>query len=111
MTQPHQEFNDDHTPVGYLIRDMHNPQLATVGFQHSHKPVFTLVVSANCKPKWILNAFKANATRTMREADCWHSESSPWVRRGSKREQQLLAAILMSYMIKVNLYHEYFSAG
>jgi hypothetical protein len=19
MTQPHQEFNDDHTPVGYLI--------------------------------------------------------------------------------------------
>jgi REP element-mobilizing transposase RayT len=55
------------------------------------------VVSANCKPKWILNAFKANATRTMREADCWHSENSPWVRRGSKKylwtEQQLLAAI------------------
>ena len=47
--------------------------------------------------KWILNAFKADATRTMSEADCWHSENIPWVRRGSKRylwtEQQLLAAI------------------
>jgi REP element-mobilizing transposase RayT len=55
------------------------------------------VVSANCKPKWILNAFKANATRTMREADCWHSENRPWIRRGSKRYlwtgQQMLAAI------------------
>ncbi len=55
------------------------------------------VVSANCKPKWILNAFKANATRTMREAGCWFSENTPWVRRGSKRylwtEQELLAAI------------------
>ena len=33
---------------------MHNPHVATVGFEHSHKPVFTGVVSANCKPKWIL---------------------------------------------------------
>ena len=65
------------------------------------------MVSANCKPKWILNAFKANATRTMREADCWHSENSPWVRRGSKRylwtEQQLLAAMAYVPLIKVNL--------
>src|SRR5712691_2715296 len=159
MTQPHQEFNDDHTPVGYLItfrsygtwlhgdrrgsvdrshRIYGTPRLppnnqrrqyemrsladrpakldskqraavakairetctiasgycglSTFAQTHVHR-----VVSANCKPKWILNAFKANATRTMREADCWHSENSPWVRRGSKRylwtEQQLLAYV------------------
>ncbi len=43
------------------------------------------VVSANCKPKPILNALKANATRKMRETGCWLSERSPWVRHGSKR--------------------------
>jgi REP element-mobilizing transposase RayT len=55
------------------------------------------VVSANCKPEPILSALKANATRTMREAGCWHSERSPWAYRGSKRylwtEKQLLDAI------------------
>jgi REP element-mobilizing transposase RayT len=55
------------------------------------------VVSANCRPKIILNALKANATRTMREAGCWQSEGSPWAYRGSKRylwtEQQLCDAI------------------
>ncbi|MDQ2921832.1 MAG: transposase, partial [Acidobacteriota bacterium] len=43
------------------------------------------VVSANCRPKPILIAFKANATRKMREAGYWLSERSPWVRRGSRR--------------------------
>jgi REP element-mobilizing transposase RayT len=43
------------------------------------------VVSANCKPRKILSALKANATRKMREAGCWDSERSPWVFRGSKR--------------------------
>ena len=43
------------------------------------------VVSAN-SPAWIvLNALKANATRSLREAGCWHSERSPWASRGSKR--------------------------
>ncbi len=55
------------------------------------------VVSANCKPEPILSALKANATRCMREAGCWHNEHSPWVYRGSKRylwtEKQLLDAI------------------
>jgi hypothetical protein len=35
------------------------------------------VVSANCKPKRILNALKANATRKMREEGFWLSERSP----------------------------------
>jgi REP element-mobilizing transposase RayT len=42
------------------------------------------VVSAPCKPDRVLNAFKANATRTMRESGCWFSENTPWVRKGSK---------------------------
>jgi REP element-mobilizing transposase RayT len=55
------------------------------------------VVSARCKPEPVLSALKANATRSMREAGCWHNDRSPWVFRGSKRylwtETQLLAAI------------------
>ncbi len=43
------------------------------------------VVSAPCKPEKILAAFKANATRKLRENGCWHSSRSPWVDRGSKR--------------------------
>src|SRR6267142_2550832 len=43
------------------------------------------VVSAPCKPEKILTAFKANATRKLREAGCWNSSDSPWADRGSKR--------------------------
>ena len=43
------------------------------------------VVSANCKPEGILSALKANATRQMKEASCWHSDRTPWAERGSKR--------------------------
>jgi len=43
------------------------------------------VVSAPCKPEKILAAFKANATRELRESGCWHSSKSPWVDRGSKK--------------------------
>ena len=43
------------------------------------------VVGAGCKPEKILAAFKANATRKLREAGLWRSIRSPWVDRGSKR--------------------------
>ena len=43
------------------------------------------VLTARCQAKIVLNALKANATRKMREAGCWHSDLSPWERRGSKR--------------------------
>ncbi len=43
------------------------------------------VVSAPCKPEPILSAFKANATRKMREADCWQQIYSPWSDKGSRR--------------------------
>ena len=61
MTHPHREFNDDHTPLAYLI-------------------------TANCDPEIVLNTFKGNATRTMREAGCWQSPGTPWIRKGSKRQ-------------------------
>ncbi len=37
------------------------------------------------QPEKILAAFKANATRELRESGCWHSNKTPWVNRGSKR--------------------------
>jgi len=44
------------------------------------------VVSIGTKrPELALNAFKANATRQMREDGCWQHSHSPWVDRGSKR--------------------------
>ena len=45
-----------------------------------------LVVSiGETKPEIALNAFKANATREMREKGCWNSKRSPWADKGSKR--------------------------
>jgi REP element-mobilizing transposase RayT len=44
------------------------------------------VVSIGIKsPDIALNAFKANATRLMRENGCWQSVRSPWADNGSKR--------------------------
>jgi REP element-mobilizing transposase RayT len=37
------------------------------------------------KPEIALNAFKANATRKMRENQCWQNEKSPWADKGSQR--------------------------
>lgn len=54
-------------------------------------------VTANCKPERVLSAFKANATRKLREAKCWDGVRSPWAYRGSRRylwtEKELLDAI------------------
>jgi REP element-mobilizing transposase RayT len=44
------------------------------------------VVSANRDPETVLNAFKANATRELRENQLWLHPFSPWVRKGSKRK-------------------------
>jgi REP element-mobilizing transposase RayT len=49
------------------------------------------------KPGIALNAFKANATRLLREHGLWKLQSSPWSARGSKRylwnEKSLFQAI------------------
>ena len=44
-----------------------------------------VVVAAPCAAEQVLNAFKANATRTMRERGLWCYERSPWARGGSTR--------------------------
>ena len=49
--------------------------------KHTH-----VVVTAFCRSRTVLNAFKANATRTMREAGCWRNEQSPWAEGGSRKE-------------------------
>jgi REP element-mobilizing transposase RayT len=47
--------------------------------------VHTVVSIGEKKPEIALNAFKANATRQMREDGNWLNEHSPWVDKGSKR--------------------------
>jgi REP element-mobilizing transposase RayT len=44
------------------------------------------VVSANRKAGLVLNAFKANATRRLREDGLWPYAFSPWADKGSKRK-------------------------
>jgi REP element-mobilizing transposase RayT len=44
-----------------------------------------VVVTANEDPKLVLNSFKANATRRLRQEGQWRSQSSPWAFKGSKR--------------------------
>ena len=55
------------------------------------------VVSANRKASLVLNAFKANATRQLREDGLWTEPFSPWADKGSKRklwnEQSVAKAI------------------
>ena len=43
------------------------------------------VVTANRIPELVLNAFKANATRQLREDRLWRHCFSPWAHKGSKR--------------------------
>jgi hypothetical protein len=43
------------------------------------------VVSAPCTPERVRSAFKANATREMRENGCWARKYGPWSRGGSRR--------------------------
>ena len=42
------------------------------------------VVTANSKPGVVLNAFKANATRQLKEDRLWAHRFSPWADKGSK---------------------------
>jgi REP element-mobilizing transposase RayT len=44
------------------------------------------VVTADREPELVLNAFKANATRRLREEHLWRSKLSPWAFKGSKRK-------------------------
>jgi REP element-mobilizing transposase RayT len=43
------------------------------------------VVSADRNADLVLNAFKANATRQLRQQGLWNNEFSPWAAKGSRR--------------------------
>ena len=47
--------------------------------------VHAVVSIGEKKPEIALNAFKANATRRMRESGCWQNTVSPWSDKGSQR--------------------------
>jgi REP element-mobilizing transposase RayT len=47
--------------------------------------VHTAVSIGMMKPERALTAFKANATRQMRQDGCWPRKDSPWSEKGSKR--------------------------
>ena len=55
------------------------------------------VVTANRNPALVLNVFKANATRQLREDKLWQQSFSPWADKGSKirlwNEQSVANAI------------------
>ena len=53
----------------------------SVRTNHAH---FVVAIGEK-KPEIALNAFKANATRKMRESGCWRSTMSPWADKGSNR--------------------------
>ena len=57
--------------------------LAAVNVRTNH--AHSVVAAPGFDPDQVLNAFKANATRQMREDGCWEHDYSPWVRKGSKR--------------------------
>jgi REP element-mobilizing transposase RayT len=71
--------------VGAAIRETCNIrrwllQALSVRTNHIHT-----VVSANRKAGLVLNAFKANATRRLREDGLWSHAFSPWADKESKR--------------------------
>ena len=57
--------------------------MASSGAQRTNNHVHT-VVSAICDPERVLNAFKANATRQLREDQLWPHPFSAWADKGSK---------------------------
>lgn len=59
--------------------------------------IHVVVAASNKKPELVLGAFKANATRQLRENGLWPHPFSPWADKGSKRklwnEQSVTRAI------------------
>ncbi len=72
--------------VEFAIRETcekRNWLLRAINVRTNH--VHTVITIGLEKPEKALNAFKANATRKMREDKCWNSENSPWAVKGSRR--------------------------
>lgn len=74
------------TSIKAAIREtceIRNWSLDAINVRTNH--VHTVVSATNKKPEIVLNAFKANATRRLREDQLWTHPLSPWADKGSKR--------------------------
>ena len=60
-----------------------NWKLVAINVRTNH--VHIVVRTGYSNPALALNAFKANATRQMREDRCWLNSHSPWADKGSER--------------------------
>ena len=72
--------------VKSAIRDTCNRRkwfLQAINVRTNH--VHTVVSASLKKPEHVLGAFKANATRQLREDGLWPHPFSPWADKGSKR--------------------------
>ena len=58
-------------------------RLEAINVRTNH--VHAVVSIGPIKPDRALIAFKANATRQMRQDNCWQYDYSPWAEKGSKR--------------------------
>jgi REP element-mobilizing transposase RayT len=63
--------------------DFRKWQLQAINVRTNH--VHTVVSAGQKKPEVVLNAFKANATRQLRQDGLWTHPFSPWADKGSKR--------------------------
>lgn len=63
--------------------EIRNWHLHAINARTNH--VHSVVSIGKKKPEIALNAFKANATRKMRENGCWSDTKSPWADKGSNR--------------------------
>ena len=84
--------------IEHAIRDTCSKRdwnLLAINIRTNH--VHTVVATGGKKGELALNAFKANATRQMREDGCWTSGRSPWADKGSCRrlwnEQSIANAV------------------
>jgi REP element-mobilizing transposase RayT len=57
--------------------------LRALNVRTNHVHVVVSIGATN--PALALNAFKANATRQMRQNSCWEQQHSPWADKGSQR--------------------------
>jgi len=58
-------------------------RLQTINIRTNHGHI--VVSIGDCQPEKALNAFKAYATRKMKERGLWTSDRSPWADKGSER--------------------------
>lgn len=63
--------------------DFRSWSLYAINVRTNH--VHLVVSTGNKRPELALNAFKASATRVMKQAGCWKRSYSPWADKGTTR--------------------------